>query len=259
MTTATIVFTTAFISGVSLIVYMWYEAHRNTLHEHELDLVQFPESFDGLRVFFISDIHTRSIDMELLNQIQQPVDIVIIGGDLMEKGVSFERVGKNLERLTQIAPTYFVWGNNDYEVDYRRLDVLLREKGVHILDNTCAKFETDEDVLYLMGVDDPTLDKDRLDLALQDVDEKGYKLLASHNPLIAEKIEQDHQIGIVLSGHTHGGQIRFFKWGVAERGGLKDTGLTKVFVSNGYGYTKLPFRLCAPSEAHIFTFTSKTD
>ncbi|WP_257347752.1 metallophosphoesterase [Pseudalkalibacillus decolorationis] len=245
--------------SITLLGYMWYEAHRNTIHHLELEMDQFPYSFDGLSIFFISDIHTRTINKKLLEQIRTSVDLVIIGGDLMESGVPLKRVKKNIDQLTQLAPTYFVWGNNDYETDFRQLDVLLRENGIQILDNTCAKFETADAVLYLIGVDDPTLERDRLDLALQDVDGKGYRILASHNPIIAEKVDEHHQIGIVLSGHTHGGQIRLFKWGLTERGGLKDNGNTKVFVSNGYGYTKLPFRLCAPSEAHVITFKSKAE
>ncbi|WP_349410803.1 metallophosphoesterase [Pseudalkalibacillus sp. SCS-8] len=245
------------LSAITMFLYMWFEAHRNVVKKQDIYLDRFPESFNGLKVFFISDIHTRQIDNRLLDQVDEEVDLVIIGGDLIEKGVPFDRVSENLNQLSKLAPIYFVWGNNDYEVDFRKLDVLLREKGVSILDNTCARFDTEEDRLYLLGVDDPTMDRDRLDLALQDVDEDGYKILVSHNPAIIHKIKKEDDIGFVLSGHTHGGQIRFFKWGIAARGGLFDKGVTKLFISNGYGYTALPLRLCAPSEAHIFSFHRK--
>jgi predicted MPP superfamily phosphohydrolase len=247
------------VVGVLLIVHMWVEAHRITVEKKEIHLEHYPESFNGLKVFFISDIHTRSIDERLLDQINEQIDIVIIGGDLMEKGVPFDRASRNIEELSEIAPIYFVWGNNDYEVDYHKLDVLLREKGVKILDNTCARFESGGDSLFLVGVDDPSLMRDDLPLALNDSGEDGYRIMVSHNPKITEKIKKEHRIGIVLSGHTHGGQIRFFKWGIAERGGLKQQGDIKVFISNGFGFTQLPFRLCAPAQTHILTFYAVSD
>ncbi|MGP4082170.1 metallophosphoesterase [Pseudalkalibacillus sp. R45] len=246
--------------GLLLLFYMWYEAHQIVVKNHELSLENFPESFNGLKVFFISDIHTRVIDDKLLDQLKEPIDIVVIGGDLMEKGVPFERVSKNLDQLSKIAPNYFVWGNNDYEVDFRNLDVLLREKGVTLLDNTCARFESGDDTLTLIGVDDPTVERDDLDLAVSDADDSNtsFKILISHNPSVIEKVNNEHRIGFVLSGHTHGGQIRLFKWGIAERGGFKEYPHTKLFISNGFGYTKLPLRLCAPAESHVFTFYRKT-
>ncbi|MGM7701706.1 metallophosphoesterase [Pseudalkalibacillus sp. Hm43] len=246
------------LCGILLIVHMWVEAHKVTIEKKEIQLEHYPVSFNGLKVFFISDIHTRTIDDRLLDQIDEPIDLVVIGGDLMEKGVPFDRVSRNLDKLSEIAPIYFVWGNNDYEVDFRRLDVLLKDKGVTILDNTCARFETDEDVLHLIGVDDPTLDRDELRLALQDIDERGYRILISHNPNIMEKLQREDRIGAVLSGHTHGGQIRFFKWGIAARGGISRHAGTLLFISNGFGYTQLPFRLCAPAQTHVLTFSRST-
>ncbi len=247
-------------SGLILLAYMWREAHQNVVRTHELYLDNFPESFNGLKVFFISDIHTREIEDKLLEQINDSIDLVIIGGDLMEKGVPFERVSRNLDQLSKIAPNYFVWGNNDYEGDFRKLDVLLKEKGVIILDNTCARFEAGAETITLIGTDDPTMERDQLELALVDADERetSYKILASHNPSIVGKILKEHEIGFVMCGHTHGGQIRLFKWGIAERGGFKDHWQTKVFISNGYGYTKLPLRLCAPAETHVLTFYRKS-
>ncbi|WP_408006556.1 metallophosphoesterase [Pseudalkalibacillus sp. A8] len=246
--------------GLILLAYMWHEAHRIVVKTHKLYLDDFPESFNGLKVFFISDIHTREIDDKLLEQIDDSIDLVIIGGDLMERGVPFERVSRNLDQLSKIAPNYFVWGNNDYEADFRKLDVLLREKGVMVLDNTCTRFEAGEETLTLLGTDDPTMERDQLELAVADADERetSFKILASHNPSIVEKIQKKHEIGLVMSGHTHGGQIRLFKWGIAERGGFKEHGHTKVFISNGFGYTKLPLRLCAPAETHVLTLFRKS-
>src|SRR5699024_7502556 len=104
----------------------------------------------------------------------------------------------------------------------------------------------------LIGVDDYRLERDRLDLALNDCTE-GFRMLISHNPGIIEKINKDHQIPVILSGHTHGGQIRLFGWGPREKGGVKIHSTITHFISNGYGTTFIPFRLNAPAETHILT------
>ncbi|MCF6137604.1 metallophosphoesterase [Pseudalkalibacillus berkeleyi] len=239
--------------GFLLVLHMWLEAHRISVEKKDIHLEHFPESFNGLKVFFISDIHTRTLDEQLIDKIDEHIDLVIIGGDLVERKVLFDRVSKNIDVLNKLAPIYFVWGNNDYEVDYRKLDVLLRDKGVTVLDNTCAQLEKDGESLLLLGVDDATLDRDSLPLTLQDANQTGFRILISHNPIITNQIEENHDIGLVLAGHTHGGQIRFFKWGIAEQGGLKSCDYTKLFISNGYGYTQLPLRLCAPAQTHILT------
>lgn len=134
-----------------ILLYMWYEAHRNSIKHTEIKLEGFPKSFNGLKLFFISDIHKRIISQKITARLQiSDVDLIIIGGDIMEKGVPFDRVENNIKKLVKIAPVYFVWGNNDYESDYRRLDVLLRENNVKILDNTAVCFETEKETCLLI-------------------------------------------------------------------------------------------------------------
>lgn len=234
-----------------LIVHMWFRAHANTVCEMKLPLDRLPPGFDGVIIFFITDIHRRIVSEEIIAQ-ARGADMVIIGGDLTEKGVPFRRVERNIERLKQIGPVYFVWGNNDYETNYRRLDTLLREKGVTILDNTAVRLEANGDRVALLGVDDYGLERDRLDLALKD-SPQGYRILVSHNPAIAETMTDGTGIRLLLSGHTHGGQIRLFGWGPREKGGIKHRNDLTVFISNGYGTTMLPLRLGAPAETHLIT------
>ncbi|PIC04845.1 metallophosphoesterase [Anoxybacillus flavithermus] len=237
---------------VGLIVYMWIEAHRNRVIFHSLSFSTFPESFSRFRIFFISDIHRRRISETFIDSLKGKVDLVIIGGDLMEKGVPFSRVKRNIALLKQLGPVYFVWGNNDYEVDYHELDALLLESGVKILDNTAVTFESEQgDRIALLGVDDMNKRRDRLDLALSDAEHATFRLLVSHDPRIIKKIMPQHQIALVLSGHTHGGQIRLGPFGLYEKGCLQNINGTMLLVSNGYGTTTLPLRLGARAETHL--------
>lgn len=245
------------LGGIGLLVYMYVEANRNRVFFHRFTFPEFPESFGEIKLFFISDIHKRAISKKIISEVKEKIDLVIIGGDLLEKGVSFERVKTNLALLKQLGPVYFVWGNNDYEVDYHELDALLLDSGVKILDNTAFSFESEEGERFvLLGVDDFQEKRDRLDLALLDANEGGFRLLVSHNPRIVEKINKNDHISLVLSGHTHGGQIRFLGFGPYELGGFKQLQNTTIFTSNGYGTTAIPLRLGARTETHVITISN---
>lgn len=242
------------ISMVFLLLYMWMLANRNIVKEEVLLFKDFPQDLDKLTIFFISDIHRRKVSETLLNKVVGKADIVIIGGDLAEKGVSFERISENIDALKAIGPTYFVWGNNDYETDYHRLDSLLLQKGVKILDNTAVNFESRSgEKISLLGVDDMSEDRDRLDMALFDAGDSSFNILACHNPRIVKKIKKEHNIRFVLTGHTHGGQIRILNFGFYEKGKLSDNGSYKLLISNGYGTTGVPLRLGANPETHLIT------
>ncbi|HWO95721.1 MAG TPA: metallophosphoesterase [Bacillus sp. (in: firmicutes)] len=251
------VFIFMFFLFLSLVMYMFAQAKKNKVVEHHFSFQQFPSSFKEIRLFFISDIHRRRVSEKLMEQVYGSIDFVILGGDITEKGVPFERVRENIRILKKLGPVYFVWGNNDYEVDFHQLDALLLEENVKILDNTSALFESEEgDMLELLGVDDVSKKRAHLHLALADSKQESFKILISHNPSVHKKVKKEDGISLVLSGHTHGGQIRLFGFGPYEKGGVKVLEHTTLFVSNGYGTTAVPLRLGAPAEAHVIVITS---
>ncbi|WHX39140.1 metallophosphoesterase family protein [Mesobacillus sp. AQ2] len=240
--------------GGFLLLYMYRQAFEDRVLKQEIRLKDFPASFGTVRIFFISDIHKRIISDSIINEVKGKPDLVIIGGDLAEKGVSLERISANLEKLKTVGPVFFVWGNNDYEFNSHELDSLLYHSGVKVLDNTAVKFESEAgDILYLLGIDDFGLGKSRLDLAVRDAEEEGFRILVSHNPAIANSLKSEDEISLLLSGHTHGGQIRIFGFGPYELGGIKKKNGTTVLTSNGYGTTGVPFRLGAKAETHLIT------
>ncbi|WP_144499232.1 metallophosphoesterase [Bacillus sp. FDAARGOS_235] len=240
--------------GIIFLLVMYKEAMRNTVLEHTLEFKEFPQSFQQMNMFFISDIHRRVVSDSLIERIKGKVDLVIIGGDLAEKGVPLSKISANIQKLIAIAPVYFVWGNNDYEIEYHELDALLLENNVKVLDNTRVVFESElGEKICLLGVDDVGLERDRLDLALADCKEEGFRILISHNPDIIKKMSGKEQISLVLSGHTHGGQIRLFPSEKYLKGGVYNHSNTTLFVSNGYGTTLIPLRFRAPAQTHIIT------
>jgi uncharacterized protein len=234
-----------------LVLYMYIEAHRNRVRFDTVKIDKLPHSFKDFKIFFISDIHRRTISNKLID-IAERADIVIIGGDLVEKGVPMQRVEDNINMLSKIGPTYFVWGNNDYDVDVNRLKKTIIDNGVVILDNTSVNLKRNNETVDIAGVNDLSFGKDRMEDAIMNC-RSSCRILISHNPDISRKLKQEYQIRLVLSGHTHGGQIRLGPLGIAKRGGWYDEGYYKLLVSNGFGATHLPLRLGAPSEAHLIT------
>lgn len=248
------------LMGGLLLLYMFKEAFGDRVLTQELRFQEFPASFGSVTIFFISDVHKRIISDSVIEKAKGKADIVIIGGDLAEKGVELERISANIEKLKTIAPVFFVWGNNDYEFNSHEMDQLMFHAGVKMLDNTAVKFESRAgDPLFILGIDDFGTGRSRLDLAMQDAGQSGFKILVSHNPAIVKRLEPGHGISLVLSGHTHGGQIRIFGFGPYEAGGVKEINGTTLLTSNGYGTTALPLRLGAKAETHLITLLPENE
>jgi uncharacterized protein len=239
------------LAAAVLIFHMYKEAHADRIVSHQLSFPDLPAGFDALTIFFISDIHRRTVSPDIIAKVRKKADVVIIGGDLAEKGVKLEQVRENLVRLASIAPAYFVWGNNDYELDRQKVKEMMDEIGVVILDNSWKSLSADQgDRLTLAGVDDFAIGNASPDEALEGA-EPSFRILVSHNPEVAYMLDEEHKVSLVLSGHTHGGQIRILGYSPYKKGGIRKLGKTTLLVSNGYGTTALPLRLGAEAQSHL--------
>ncbi|TCP31671.1 putative MPP superfamily phosphohydrolase [Scopulibacillus darangshiensis] len=234
------------ILGAGLI-FMYLEAHRDRIIKHFVAIDHLPHAFHHFRIFFISDIHRREITSDLLNAIKEKPDLVIIGGDLTENGVPFERVEENVKKLTSLGPVIFVWGNHDIQVDREKFLEILKKHGVKIVENDTYVVSSQSSHLNLVCVHDATNELDDLDRAIM-MKKAGPIILISHNPIIKNQIKEDDNISLIVSGHTHGGQIRLLGWGPREKGGVKKVLSSTLIISNGYGTTRLPLRFGAPPD-----------
>lgn len=254
--------TSSVVLGCCLLFFMLKEAFSNRVVKQTLTFKDLPACFEGMSIFFISDIHRRVISKKILDEITGKVDFIIIGGDLAERGVPIRRINNNLQQLTNIAPVFFVWGNNDYEINTQSLLEIFQQYDVRALDN-CSKIftATSGEKLALMGVkerqfeqiyhENERIEDERLQTALKDAQDAHFKILISHKPDIIEQVLPEHNIQLILCGHTHGGQIHILGYSPYERGTTKKIGKTTVLISNGYGTTGVPLRLGAKVETHL--------
>ncbi|MGG0177052.1 metallophosphoesterase [Gottfriedia acidiceleris] len=235
--------------GFLLLVYMFIEAHLNIVRKHEFSFSNTPLE-KPIRLFFISDIHRREINSSIIKRMSSKVDLVIIGGDLLEKGVPLKRIEQNIQKLSSLGKVYFVWGNNDIEIEKNELETIFNKWNVVVLKNSSVTVNHLQKEWALIGVDDLKTGKVDLDLAFQGVKQNAFKLVVSHNPRILKFLKKEHGISLVLSGHTHGGQIRIFGYGPYEKGKTHVCNNITQIISNGYGTTTIPLRLGVRPETH---------
>ncbi|WP_274651676.1 metallophosphoesterase [Paenibacillus humicola] len=254
--------------------YMVAASFRYRLDVQTVAHERLPGGFDGTRVLFISDVHRRVIPDAVIARCADTggAELVLVGGDLREKGVPLARSRTNIRKLRRIAPIYLVYGNNDHRMDIRPLEVMLEEERVRVLSNESVVLEKGGSRIRLAGVDDPRTERDRLPLALEEPEGGGpsFTLLLAHDPIIATRISPDMRIDLALCGDTHGGQVvlpllgplvrRFsvmnFRCGWFRPFKQPGGETFRMFVSCGFGTSGMPIRFGTPAELHLFTLTT---
>lgn len=243
---------------------------QNVLHprlsRQEIMLPQLPMEFDGFRILWISDLHSDRIDglvEKVLERAEQAdYDIAVWGGDfcfghqMTETAAHHARQIAN--KLTKKTPVYAVLGNHDYAP----LVDILRNCGVTLLLNENTAVCREGQTLRLIGVDDCHYFKsDDLETAMQGVNENEFMVLLSHSPELYAAAAQKG-VHLMLSGHTHGGQIclpggRVVVSSIAAprkciRGLWNHEGMTG-FTSVGAGASGVPVRYHCPGEINLLT------
>lgn len=213
-----------------------------------------------LRVAFLTDLHLgpymgrRQLSEWIIASNELRPDLVLFGGDLVDQFYQgdLREVMELLPELRSKHGVYAVLGNHD-RTRFRNLEPLLEAftaSGVQLLVNRGVQLRDD---LYLAGIDDWRTGHPDVQRALG-LKTGAARLLLSHNPDAIPDLPTD--IDLVLSGHTHGGQIRLpllgplvtsSEYGRRFAEGWVDAPMP-AFVSRGLGVTMLPFRLFCPPE-----------
>lgn len=210
------------------------------------------ESKPSIKIFFISDIHNRKVREKSIENIEQ-VDVVIIGGDLVDKRTPHQRLLDNLQLLRKWnAPIFFIPGNNDHELTSGSIIDVLENNGVKTLSNEDEYVKLKQNKGFVLSGLDPYFMKPNRKSA-QIKDDDILQILCVHDPFVYQRMNQEdrERFDLVLAGHTHGGQIRIFGLGPYERGGWLNDEDQPLLVSEGYGTSLLPLRLGTRAESHL--------
>ncbi len=222
--------------------------------------LSFPQLRANLRIVQISDVYIGSRLPRLLRRIVKKTnalepDYVMITGDLIDlPHISVDE----LHPLCELeAPVYYVIGNHERYVDLDEIDARLRQLGLTVLRNeevTTSQFQ-------IIGIDDAD-DTAQVGLQLPQLDLKheAFKILLYHRPTGLEAAAE-HGIDLMLTGHTHAGQIVPFNFVVkrvfAHVQGLVTQGPTTLYVSPGTGTWGPVMRLGSRSEITCFELSGQ--
>lgn len=215
----------------------------------------------GLVLAHLSDLHIprQAIDTEELFSLLAAwaPDLVVMTGDLVwKKSTDISEALFFAEKLAARFPFFFSEGNHEADgAAAERVERELLSRGVTVVTGRVRTFEKRGVRLVLAGApehgDPPELPAE------------GFRILLSHHPERAAKYAARLAPDLILSGHAHGGQFRFFGRGVYAPGqGLfpkytageyEITPQTRMIVSRGIGKSRFPFRFNNPPHVPIIT------
>lgn len=258
------------------------------LERLDIQLKNLPSGFDGLKVGFITDIHagplvpTRLVRAGVEMVMAEKPDLILLGGDYVHGATRFlwTRVGgfkpahfneclDELSALSAPLGVYGVMGNHDHWSGAEVLESIasgLEGIGVRILKNESEILKAGDAEIVLAGVDDYWEGPADLVRAFKGAGPERVSILLSHNPDINEDVENlDRPIDLILSGHTHGGQIVLPLVGLPfpapfntrYTAGLVRDGDRQTYVNRGLGVFFVPIRIGCPPEVSLLTLRRK--
>lgn len=263
------------------------ERHWVEITHTEVRLADLPEAFDGVRVAQLSDIHMDSYTepfflRHVVNQINDlHPDLVFLTGDFVSEGPNSLKfaVGAawqcaNILTQLKCRQLYAILGNHDVTVGSEEVTAALTANGILVLNNACLPIERDGGRIWLAGLDDPLVGNPRPDRAIpasiRNIAHEPVVLMC-HAPdyadvLLTEKPGQ--AVSLMLSGHTHGGQVRMpfvgpltlptmgkkyvEGWFRFVTRSSRPEGM-QLYVNRGIGTVGVPFRFDCPPEITLIT------
>jgi uncharacterized protein len=268
----------ALAAGGGLVAYGgFWDRHHLELIEQTIHLRRLPEAFHGLRIAQVSDIHYDEFTepyfvREIVRRINAlHPDIVVLTGDFVTDGPLPRSVGARLsypcaEILSGIhCPYRFAsLGNHDTLVGSAVVVDALKVHGIPTLVDSYLPFERDGSRLWFAGLRSSLEDTPNLsDAVPRRAGPLEPVILMAHEPDYALQVVKYGGVDLMLSGHTHGGQIRLPFIGTPRpmlaKGGRRfvhghfNVGPMQLYVNRGIGTVKVPVRFLCPPELTLIT------
>jgi predicted MPP superfamily phosphohydrolase len=248
------------IGGTAAHGYL-YERHRIEVTRTVLEVSGLPEALSGLRVGFLTDLHrSATVPHDLLDAavrllMHEHPDLIVLGGDYITLGdrAFAEPAAEALAPLAAPHGVIAVIGNHD---DERDVPAALARRGFEVLRDARTRLAIRGETLDVAGVRYWTRKIHDIVHVLRGA--SSNVLLIAHTP--ARLVEAAAlAVPLVLSGHTHGGQIVLpgvgavaaRRFPVVAGAGGRDS--TTIYVSRGIGTVYVPVRINCPPEVAILT------
>ncbi len=194
-------------------------------------------------------------------------DLIIFGGDYIYASLNYLKdVFLPFNNFNPPLGKWGVLGNHDNYLGTKKVIRVLKESAIELLNNSSIKLIFGGNILYIFGVDDFRTGYPDLKKAIKFLKEDGIVIGISHNPLFWEKGKLNFSADLLLSGHTHGGQIDLPFLGpiflLPGHGreyyrGFYNINGNKLYVSRGIGTIHIPLRIFCPPEITFIEIKSK--
>lgn len=267
------------LAAIALSLFFYWGNHSIVTTHHHYEHIDIPESFDGYTIVQVSDLHNANFDGQLTESVEEEdPDLIAVTGDVIDRNRTDIPVATQfLQRMTEIAPVYFVSGNHEIASEkYEELQSELDDLGIQNLDDSFTLLERNGEEIGLIGLADPLLIQEddldemgtsdqviqsRLEELTTEVD-PDFTILLSHRPERFD-IYAETDVDLAFTGHAHGGQIRLPWIGglfAPTQGflpqyseGMHEENGTSMIVSRGLGNSIFPFRIFNRPELVVVT------
>ena len=210
---ATFAVSSAVLAGYALGVEpYWLQVTRVTLRPPRL-----PAALDGVSVLLLADLHMahwgrrEHLLSALLDRLPTP-DVAVLAGDLLQGTTGLTPAAELIERHVRARHAVFAtWGNAEHKPNRATRAVFrarLEKAAVRVLVNENQPLTLRGETITVAGVDDPYYGFDDLPRSLAGRDPDRFCLLVAHSPQLALQAARTGGVDLMLSGHTHGGQVR---------------------------------------------------
>ena len=248
------------------------EPYNYEVSETKIFIRNLPERFEGFRITQITDVHHSRIvsigevrRMVELAQGTKP-DLIALTGDYTTSYRRYiEPCAEALGALNAPEGVWAVLGNHDHYTDRQLTTRALEHAHIPVLNNVNTTIRRGPDALQLSGIDDWSWAGTDWPRALHGLDPKSPTVLLSHQPIVLD-LAESQKVSLILSGHTHGGQINLPLLGPPARFATKDLkyahglfrhGETQLYVSSGTGVIGLPVRFGVRPEIAVLVLSTK--
>lgn len=265
--------------GLALYAGEW-ERHWLEVVHREISIAGLPSAFEGARLAQLSDIHLDEFTepfllREAINEINRArPDYVLLTGDYVTSQVlsphltaeAARQCGKMLAHL-ECPQRFAIFGNHDIWAGEAEVGEALRANDIVVLRNDHLPLEQNGGRIWLAGLDDPVCGRPDPDQAIpfsiRNIPDEPV-ILMCHAPDYVDQFRMHPaapSVALVLSGHTHGGQIRLPFIGALRLPpggrkyveGLFNLGSLQLYVNRGIGSVGVPFRFDCRPEITLFT------
>src|ERR1051326_8485173 len=245
------------LSGVSAYARL-IEPYSYWISETDVFIRDLPERFENFRITQLTDIHhSRILGIDEVRRVvalaqETKPDMFVLTGDYTTSFRRFiEPCAEALAPLNAPEGVWAVLGNHDHYTDPELMTRASERQHITVMDNMHTTLQRGPDALQLCGIDDWTWNAVDWARAFTGLQSTTPTILLSHQPSVLD-LAQTRGVSLILSGHTHGGQIRLPFIGAPARyatndlkydRGLFRRGATQLYVSSGTGVIGLPVRL----------------